>query len=259
MARPNRDPTHLAALRLLRPAPADSVLLGDQRTPGLGPRPRRRRCQATEAAGYLRRAPDRRLTPADRFFERPRSVSGGACRDAGDRDRRAGGHGERGRPARAPTLDHVPHADQGDSMIDVGLMDGDTASATTPPCQRGRRRPGLQRSDDQDLNQEHPPLCPQTRERGQSLSPPAPRSSGDPRCRDGSFRSPAVTWHAPGRRCRRSGGHSSEPRSGARKFRGAPAGHFHRLRSRSGAAGCRPLGALTELLLERRASGSSRC
>lgn len=129
MARPNRDPTHLAALqdyyarhRLIPSYSAISALLGFRTKTAAAALVRR-----LEEAGYLRRAPDRRLTPTDRFFERPRSVS--AVR-AGMPDAVIEA------PADMVNVDallvHRPSITflmpiKGDSMIDVGLMDGDTA------------------------------------------------------------------------------------------------------------------------------------
>lgn len=129
MARPNRDPQHLAVLqdyyanhRLIPSYSAISKLLGFRAKTAAASLVSR-----LEEAGYLRRTPDNRLTPTPRFFELPRSISAvragmpEAVIDA---------------PADMVSLDtllvHKPSITfftpiKGDSMIDVGLMPGDTA------------------------------------------------------------------------------------------------------------------------------------
>ncbi|SFW34933.1 LexA family transcriptional regulator [Nitrosovibrio sp. Nv17] len=129
MPRPNHDPKHLAILqdyyaahRLIPSYAAISRLLGF----------RARNAAAAlagrlEKAGYLRRTPEHRLVPTDRFFERPRFI--GAVR-AGMPEAAIDA------PPDMVNLDamlvHRPSITflvpiKGDSMIDVGLMPGDTA------------------------------------------------------------------------------------------------------------------------------------
>ena len=129
MARPNHDSKHLAALqdyyarhRLIPSYSAISELLGFRARNAAASLVRR-----LEVAGYLRRAPDRRLTPTERFFERPRAVAAvrAGMPEASVDD-----------SADMVNLDtllvHKPSITffvpiQGDSMCEVGLMDGDTA------------------------------------------------------------------------------------------------------------------------------------
>lgn len=129
MARPNRDSLHLAALqdyyaqyRLIPSYSAISALLGFSAKNAAAALASR-----LEAAGYLRRTPDRRLTPTDRFFERPRSivaVRAGMPEEMNDAS------------VDMVNLDtllvHKPSITflvpvKGDSMCEAGLMDGDTA------------------------------------------------------------------------------------------------------------------------------------
>lgn len=129
MSRPNHDPQHLAILqdyyarhRLIPSYSAISTLLGFSAKNAAAALVRR-----LEQAGYLRRTPDRRLTPTERFFERPRSlaaVRAGMPEEAMDTS------------ADMVSLDtllvHKPSITffvpiKGDSMIDAGLLEGDTA------------------------------------------------------------------------------------------------------------------------------------
>jgi len=135
MARPNHDPQHLAVLqdyyaqhRLIPSYSAISALLGFRARNAAAALVRR-----LEQAGYLRRVPNRRLAPTDRFFERPRSVS--AVR-AGVPDALTDA------PADMVSLDsllvHKPSITffmpiKGDSMVDMGLFDGDTAICERRP------------------------------------------------------------------------------------------------------------------------------
>lgn len=129
VARPNNDSHHLAVLqdyyaqhRLIPSYSTISKLLGFSAKNAAAALVRR-----LEKAGYLRRTPDNRLTPTPCFFELPRSISAvragmpEAVIDA---------------PADMVNLEallvHKPSITfftpiKGDSMIDVGLMDGDTA------------------------------------------------------------------------------------------------------------------------------------
>ena len=129
VARPNHDSRHLAVLqdyyaehRLIPSYSAISRLLGFSAKNSAAALVSR-----LVEAGYLRRTPDNRLTPTPRFFERPRSltaVRAGMPEVVIDA------------PADMVSLDsllvHKPSITfftpiKGDSMIDVGLMDGDTA------------------------------------------------------------------------------------------------------------------------------------
>jgi SOS regulatory protein LexA len=129
MARPNHDSLHLTALqdyyarhRLIPSYAAISALLGFRAKNAAAALVRR-----LEEAGYLRRTPDRRLTPTERFFERPRSimsVRAGMPEEATDT------------AADMVSLDallvHKPSITffvpiKGDSMCEAGLMEGDTA------------------------------------------------------------------------------------------------------------------------------------
>lgn len=129
MARPNHDSSHLAVLqdyyarhRLIPSYSAISALLGFRAKNAAAALVRR-----LEEAGYLRWTPDKRLTPTDRFFERPRAISAvraGMPEEAVDSS------------ADMVSLDtllvHKPSVTffvpiKGDSMCDVGLLDGDTA------------------------------------------------------------------------------------------------------------------------------------
>ena len=136
MARPNHDSEHLAALqdyyalhRLIPSYSAISALLGFRAKNAAAALVRR-----LEEAGYLRRTPDKRLTPTERFFERPRAITAvraGMPEEALDTS------------ADMVSLDallvHKPSLTffvpiKGDSMIDVGLLEGDTAV-----CERRQR------------------------------------------------------------------------------------------------------------------------
>src|SRR5262245_9054209 len=77
MARPNNDQKHLSVLqdyyaqhRLIPSYSVISSILGFSAKNAAAALVGR-----LEEAGYLRRAPDRRLTPTPRFFERPRSIA----------------------------------------------------------------------------------------------------------------------------------------------------------------------------------------
>jgi SOS regulatory protein LexA len=136
MARTNRDSSHLSALqdyyaeyRLIPSYSAISALLGFSAKNAAAALVRR-----LEVAGYLRRTPDKRLTPTPRFFERPRSIASvraGMPEAALDTS------------ADMVSLDallvHKPSITffvpiKGDSMMDAGLLDGDTAV-----CERRQR------------------------------------------------------------------------------------------------------------------------
>jgi repressor LexA len=129
MSRPNHDPEHLAVLqdyyarhRLIPSYSAISALLGFSAKNAAAALVRR-----LEKAGYLRRTPDRRLTPTGRFFERPRALSAvraGMPEEAMD--------SSIDMVSLDTLLVHKPSITffvpiKGDSMIDVGLMEGDTA------------------------------------------------------------------------------------------------------------------------------------
>jgi repressor LexA len=140
MARPNHDSHHLAVLqdyyarhRLIPSYSAISALLGFSAKTAAAALVTR-----LEAAGYLRRTPDRRLTPTERFFERPRSVASvraGLPEAALDTS------------ADMVTIDsllvHKPSQTffvpiKGDSMCEAGLLEGDTAV-----CEQGKAaKPG---------------------------------------------------------------------------------------------------------------------
>jgi repressor LexA len=140
MARPNHDSRHLAVLqdyyarhRLIPSYSAISALLGFSAKTAAAALVTR-----LEAAGYLRRTPDRRLTPTERFFERPRSVASvragmpeaalDTCADMVTIDSLL---------VRKPSQSFfVPI--KGDSMRDAGLLEGDTAV-----CEQGKEaKPG---------------------------------------------------------------------------------------------------------------------
>lgn len=140
MARPNHDDKHLAVLqdyyarhRLIPSYATISSLLGFSAKTAAAALVSR-----LEAAGYLRRTPDRRLTPTPRFFERPMSVASvraGMPELALDTS------------ADMVTIDsllvHKPSQTffvpiKGDSMCEAGLLEGDTAV-----CERRQdARPG---------------------------------------------------------------------------------------------------------------------
>jgi repressor LexA len=140
MARPNQDSKYLAALqdyyarhRLLPSYAGISALLGFSAKTAAAALVRR-----LEAAGYLQRSPDRRLTPTARFFERPRaiaSVRAGLPEPA--LDTAADMVSIDGLLVQRPSSTFfVPI--KGDSMRDAGLLEGDTAV-----CEQGRQaRPG---------------------------------------------------------------------------------------------------------------------
>jgi SOS regulatory protein LexA len=136
MARPNYDNEYLAALqdyyaehRLIPSYSAISTLLGFRAKNAAAALVTR-----LEDAGYIRRTPDKRLAPTERFFERPRSlatVRAGMPEAALDES------------SDMVSLDmllvktpsktfFVPI--RGDSMMDAGLLEGDTAI-----CERTQR------------------------------------------------------------------------------------------------------------------------
>lgn len=129
MARPNRDSQHLAVLqdyyaqhRLIPSYSAISTLLGFSAKTAAASLVAR-----LETAGYVRRTPDSRLTPTARFFERPRSIS---AVPAGTPEVMSDSPGDMvsldtllvRKPSRTVYLPI-----KGDSMIEAGLMPGDTA------------------------------------------------------------------------------------------------------------------------------------
>jgi repressor LexA len=140
MARPNYDNEYLAALqdyyaehRLIPSYAAISALLGFRAKNAAAALVTR-----LEEAGYIRKTPDKRLTPTERFFERPRSlatVRAGMPEAALDES------------SDMVSLDmllvktpsktfFVPI--KGDSMMDAGLLEGDTAI-----CERSQHaKPG---------------------------------------------------------------------------------------------------------------------
>lgn len=136
MARPNRDSEHLAVLqdyyaehRLIPSYAVISELLGFRARTAAASLARR-----LEAAGYLRRTPDRRLTPTDRFFERPRAVAAvraGLPEPA--LDLAADMVNVDSLLVRQPSLTFFLPV-KGDSMCEAGLMDGDTVV-----CERRQR------------------------------------------------------------------------------------------------------------------------
>ncbi len=129
MARPNQDPKYLAALqdyyaehRLLPSYSAISALLGFRAKNAAASLVRR-----LEEAGYLQRTPDNRLTPSTRFFERPRALSfvrAGMPEEALD--------DSSDMVSVDSLLVQKPSQTffvtiKGDSMMDAGLLEGDTA------------------------------------------------------------------------------------------------------------------------------------
>ncbi|MEY4642834.1 MAG: hypothetical protein RLZZ227_2828 [Pseudomonadota bacterium] len=129
MARPNHDPDHLSVLqdyyaqhRLIPSYAAISALLGFKAKNAAAMLVAR-----LEEAGYLQRTPDKRLTPTTRFFERPRSlafVRAGMPEAAPDSS--ADMVSLDSMLVRTPSKTFfVPI--RGDSMMDAGLLDGDTA------------------------------------------------------------------------------------------------------------------------------------
>lgn len=136
MARTNRDPNHLAVLqdyyarhRLIPSYSAISTLLGFSAKNAAAMLVGR-----LEEAGYLSRTPDKRLTPTARFFERPRSlafVRAGMPEAATDTS--ADMVSLDALLVKTPSLTFfVPI--KGDSMMDAGLLEGDTAI-----CERRQR------------------------------------------------------------------------------------------------------------------------
>lgn len=129
MARPNRDHQHLAVLqdyyaqhRLIPSYAAISALLGFRAKTAAG-----RLVSRLEDTGYLRRTPDNRLTPTSRFFELPRSITpvrAGMPETAIDAP--VDMVSLESLLVRKPSITFFSPI-KGDSMIDVGLMDGDTA------------------------------------------------------------------------------------------------------------------------------------
>jgi SOS-response transcriptional repressor LexA len=140
MARPNHDAQYLSLLqdyyarhKLIPSYAAISALLGFSAKTAAAALVRR-----LETAGYLRRTPDRRLTPTARFFELPRSVASvraGLPELALDTS------------ADMVSIDgllvHTPSRTffvpiKGDSMCEAGLLEGDTAV-----CEQDRQaKPG---------------------------------------------------------------------------------------------------------------------
>jgi SOS regulatory protein LexA len=136
MARPNHDPEHLSVLqdyyaqhRLIPSYAAISALLGFKAKNAAAMLVGR-----LEEAGYLQRTPDKRLTPTNRFFERPRSlafVRAGMPEEAHDTS--ADMVSLDSMLVRTPSKTFfVPI--KGDSMMDAGLLEGDTAI-----CERTQR------------------------------------------------------------------------------------------------------------------------
>lgn len=140
MPRPNHDSHYLAQLqdyyarhRLIPSYAAISALLGFSAKTAAASLVRR-----LEAAGYLQRTPDRRLTPTARFFERPRSVASvRAGLPEAALDNSADMVSIDGLLVHKPSRTFfVPI--KGDSMRDAGLLEGDTAV-----CEQGRAaKPG---------------------------------------------------------------------------------------------------------------------
>lgn len=129
MARPNHDNEYLAALqdyyarhRSLPSYSAISALLGFKAKTAAAALVAR-----LEEAGFIQRTPDRRLTPTDRFFQRPRSlatVRAGMPEAALDESSDMVSLDTL--LVRTPSKTFfVPI--KGDSMMDAGLLEGDTA------------------------------------------------------------------------------------------------------------------------------------
>jgi repressor LexA len=136
MARPNHDPDHLSVLqdyyalhRLIPSYSAISALLGFKAKNAAAMLITR-----LEEQGYIRRTPDKRLTPTERFFERPRAlafVRAGMPEEATDTS--ADMVSLDSLLVRTPSKTFfVPI--KGDSMMDAGLLEGDTAI-----CERTQR------------------------------------------------------------------------------------------------------------------------
>ena len=129
MARPNRDAQHLAVLqdyyaehRLIPSYAAISELLGFRARTAAASLVRR-----LEAAGHPRRTPDRRLTPTERFFERPRAIAAvRAGQPEAALDVSADMVSVDSLLVQQPSLTFFLPV-KGDSMREAGLMDGDTA------------------------------------------------------------------------------------------------------------------------------------
>ena len=129
MARPNYDNEYLAALqdyyaehRLIPSYSAISALLGFRAKNAAAALVGR-----LEEAGYIRRTPDKRLTPTPRFFERPRSlatVRAGMPEAALDESSDMVSLDTLLVKTPSKTF-FVPI--KGDSMMDAGLLEGDTA------------------------------------------------------------------------------------------------------------------------------------
>ena len=140
MARPNQDNKYLSLLqdyyaehRLIPSYAAISALLGFRAKTAAAALVKR-----LEAAGYLQRSAGRRLTPTERFFERPRSV---ASVRAGLQEAVLDNSVEM--VSIDSLLVHSPSRTflvpiKGDSMQDAGLLEGDTVI-----CEQSQRaRPG---------------------------------------------------------------------------------------------------------------------
>ena len=128
MARPNRDLEYLAVLqdyyarhRLIPSYSTLGTLLGFRAKTAAA-----RLVGRLEAAGYLKRAPDRRLAPTTRFFERPRAIAPvRAGMPEAAIDAPADMESLDALLVRRPSITFLMTI-KGDSMIDVGLMPGDT-------------------------------------------------------------------------------------------------------------------------------------
>lgn len=135
MARPNQDARHLAVLqdyyaqhRLIPSYSTISTLLGFRAKNAAAALVGR-----LEATGYLRRAPDNRFTPTNRFFELPRS---GSAVPAGTPEALVDVPG--GMVSLDTLLVHKPSQTvyvpiKSDSMIGAGLLPGDTAIVERQP------------------------------------------------------------------------------------------------------------------------------
>lgn len=136
MARPNKDSAHLSALQdyyarhqLLPSYASISALLGFRAKNAAASLVSR-----LEDAGYIRRTPDRRLTPTERFFERPRSITSVRAGLPEAIDNTAADMINVN-----SILVHKPSQTffmpvKGDSMKDAGLLEGDTVV-----CERTQR------------------------------------------------------------------------------------------------------------------------
>ncbi len=136
MARPNNDPLHLAALqdyyaqhRLIPSYSAISALLGFRAKNAAASLVGR-----LEEAGYIQRTPDKRLTPTDRFFERPRSITSvRAGMPEAATDSSADMVNLDSLLVQKPSVTFLMPI-KGDSMKDAGLLEGDTGV-----CERRQR------------------------------------------------------------------------------------------------------------------------